>query len=288
MKKLIINADGFGFTSGINKGIIESIEYGVVTSVSCNVNFEHIKDIEKLNAEYSNISIGIHLNVNVGKPILKPDEIPSLVNSKGEFWSEKFKDKFFSGKIKLCDIEKELDAQIRKLKAYGVSISHMDGHQNKHLYPGYFDIVLKLGKKYNIKKIRCHRRYLFLRDCKSRDKQIFFYYFKNPQRILSHWYAGFQMKKARRDGYRMADRLITPAYIDKTFKYNLDTWLAIVKKLPVGINEIYCHPGYVDDELRKYAKYLNEREEEVKIMTNKELRNAIEAENIQLISFNEV
>ena len=288
MRKLIVNADGFGFTYGINKGILESVAAGIVTSTSCNVNFPYIDDVVELMKQNRNISIGLHLNVNVGKSILPASRIPSLLNSEGEFLGEQFQRRFFTGKIKINEIEMELDAQIRKLQSYNVKISHLDGHQNKHLYPGYFDVVLRLGKKHGIKRIRCHKRYLFVKDVDNRTKQLIKYYLTHPQQIITHSFARFQMIKAQWKGFRMADRLITPAYIDNSFKYNLDTWITIIKNLPEGINEIYCHPGYADTELCKYAKYVHEREIEVKILTDPVLKNYIADKKIKLISFNEV
>ena len=85
-KKLIVNADGFGFTPGVNKGIIESISNGVVKSVSCNVNFPYINEVEKLIKEFPFLSIGIHLNLSVGKPVSNSSKIHSLLSENGEFW----------------------------------------------------------------------------------------------------------------------------------------------------------------------------------------------------------
>ena len=288
MKKLIVNADGFGFTQGINRGILETVKEGIVTSTSCNVNFPYIQEVVELKKLKPQMSIGLHLNVNVGRPVLPIKEVPSLVNKNGEFWGNEFANRFFKRKINLKDIEKELDAQIQKLQELGIEISHLDGHQNKHLYPGYFEIVLKLGEKYNIKRIRCHRRYMFVNNVEHRRGKIFYYYLKHPKRIISHGFARLQMFRAEKKGFKMADRLITPAYADNSFKYSKSTWINIIKNLPEGVNEIYCHPGYADDELRKYAKYVDEREDEIIIMKDIDLIKQIEKENIELISFNEV
>ena len=140
IRQLIINADGFGFTQGINKGIIESIEKGVVSSISCNVNFPHIQDVEYIIKHYPRVSIGLHLNINVGRPVCQIEQIPSLVNASGEFWSSELNKKLLFRRIKISELQKECEAQILKLQSFGVHISHMEGHQNKHLYPGYFRI----------------------------------------------------------------------------------------------------------------------------------------------------
>lgn len=287
-KKLIINADGFGFTKGINKGIIESIEKGLVSSISCNVNFPYIQDVEYIVRNYPNVSIGLHLNINVGKPVNLPKYVPSLLNASGEFWGSEFDKKLLLCQINYSELQKECEAQIVKLQGLGVNISHIDGHQNKHLYPGYFGILLKLGKKYDIKRIRCHRRYIFLKIGGNRKLRLSQYYFSHPKQILTHTYDRIMMKVAESKGFLMADRLISHGYIDNSEKFMLDSWIEIIKTLPTGINEIYVHPGYPDDDLRKYANYVDERFLELRILTSPELLQNIQKENIQIISFNQL
>ena len=287
-RKLIINADGFGFTEGINKGIIESIEKGVVSSISCNVNFPYIQDVEYIARYYPKVSIGLHLNINVGKPVNLPEQIPSLLNASGEFWGSKFNKKLLLCQIKISELQKECEAQIVKLQSFGVNISHLDGHQNKHLYPRYFGTLLKLGKKYGIKRIRCQRRYIFLKTGNDRKLKLFQYYLSHPKQIMTHVYDKIMMNVAERNGFIMADRLISLGYIDNSEKFALDSWIAIMRTLPTGINEIYCHPGYPDNDLRRYAKYVDERLLEIAVLTSPELIQNIKKENVQIISFNQI
>lgn len=284
-RKLIVNADGFGFTNGINKGIIESIEKGIVSSISCNVNFPYIQEILYIVKNHPNVSIGLHLNINVGKPVCKSDEVPTLVNEYGEFWGNMLNNKLLLGHISLFELQKELEAQILKLQNFGINISHLDGHQHKHLLPGYFGVALKLGKKYNINRLRCHRKYLIFRNDKNRKLKIILYYLSNPRQIITHIYARILMNKAEQQGFVMPDRLIAPAYFKNT-NFPLCTWINILKSMPSGINEIYCHPGYPDNELRNNAKYTDGRLSELAVLTSPELFKHIKKESVQVISFN--
>jgi len=288
-RKLIINADGFGFTPGVNKGIMESIERGLVSSISCVVNFPYIKEISKIVKNYSHLSIGIHLNLSVGKPVSNKKEIPSLVSSSSEFYGEEFTKRLLIGKIKFKDIIKELEAQVNLLEQLVPYISHFDGHQNKHLYPSFFLAAISVGKKHNIKKMRCHRRHIFVNNVAHRKKLLLNYYTKNPVRVFSHLY-GWILTNLTNSimGIKTADRLISPAYLDNSKKYFLETWVNIMKTLPKGVSEIYCHPGYPDNILRKYAKYVDERELEVEILTSDALKKAILAYEVEVISFDEL
>lgn len=288
-RRLIINADGFGFTPGVNKGIEDAIEKGVVSSISCVVNFPYIEDVNKIAENYPHVSIGIHFNLSVGKPISRKEEIPSLVTSEGEFYGDEFVKRLITGKIKFNEMLKELEAQANLLERLVPAISHFDGHQNKHLYPPFLIAVIKIAKKHHIKRTRCYRRSLFVKDMSHRRSLLFRYYLRNPERILSHLYGRIitDLVNVFTD-IKTADRLITPAYVDNSKKYYEETWVNIIKTLPAGTSEIYCHPGYPDDVLRRYAKYVDERKLEVEILTSKTLKDAINKNNVEVVSFNEL
>jgi chitin disaccharide deacetylase len=286
-RKIIINADGFGFTKGINKGIIESIEKGVVSSISCNVNFPFIKDIDYILKNHPEISIGLHFNISVGKPVSERNKVSSLVGASGEFINEKLDKNLILCKIDLSELLYELESQILILKDLGVRITHLDSHQHKHLLPGYFKAVLKLGEKYNIKRIRCNKKYLIFNKTENREYLLFKYYLSHPERILTHSFTRLRMFEAKKRGFIMADRLIAPGYIDSS-KYLLSTWINLINNLPQGINEIYCHPGYPDDDLRKYAKYVDERIIEIDVITNPLLKQYLKEKEIQIISFSQL
>jgi len=81
-KRLIVNADGFGFTSGINKGIKETIENGIVTSVSAMANMPYIEEVRMFPLKFEHVSVGIHFNIVVGKPLSPYDKVRSLINKK--------------------------------------------------------------------------------------------------------------------------------------------------------------------------------------------------------------
>ena len=104
------------------------------------------------------------------------------MDEKGEFWGNQFQ-RYFR-KIKLRDIEKELEAQIIKLQGFGINISHIDGQQNIYFLGTL--IVLKLGQKYGIRRIRGHRRYMLLMMFNvGRIKYLIL--FKTPSKSAISW-----------------------------------------------------------------------------------------------------
>ena len=284
MRSLIINADGFGFTYGNNRGILDTIESGIVRSVSVSPNFEASKEAVELNQKHPKVSIGIHYNLAVGKPILEPRRVPSLVNEKGEFLDCQFARAAVMGKLKLHEMRLELEAQTESLQSGGVRLTHFDGHRNQHLFPGYFDVALNTAKRFGIERMRTNRHYLFSTRRGNVGKAI--YYAQHPTRAMRHVGTSMQMYRARHAGFRMADRMISPIREgDGTWKTDREMWIALFETLPRGTSEIYCHPGYVDNTLTSYAVYTQEREQERRILSDKSLTEVAESCGVKLISF---
>lgn len=156
---LIVNADDFGLTSGINRAIIRAASEGVVTSVSVLPNGDAwAKDIESLRG--INVGIGAHLAiVGGGSPVLSPTEVPSLVDRNGKFalsWPTVAR-RCALGRINTDDLQREFSAQISVLRSSGVSLTHLDTHQNVHLWPTIGRVVVGLAKEENIPFVRIPR-----------------------------------------------------------------------------------------------------------------------------------
>lgn len=283
-KKLIINADGLGFTPGVDKGIWETARFGLVKSTSAVPNFDSPENIGKFAREFPHVSIGVHFNLSVGIPVSPIGKIPSLINpDNGEFWGAELPRRLMTGEIKSDHMRMELSAQVQRLLDLGATITHFDGHQNKHLYPPFFAAAVEVAKEHSIFRMRCPRRLL----TGTRSEKIL-YYLKNPQRLFTHSAGAILAHRARSNRIAMADRLISPGYADSSHKSYLDSWLQVARTLPDGVNEIYCHPGYPDEALRKYASYVEPRLTEVKVLTSNELEAVFEDFRIELISFNDL
>jgi predicted glycoside hydrolase/deacetylase ChbG (UPF0249 family) len=282
---LIINADGFGFTPGVNRGIRESILQGVVTSTSCVVNFPSIEEIAELS-ELPHISIGIHFNLSVGKPLAPAIKIPTLLNGKGEFWRELLNKQLMLGRIKKEHIVTELEAQVERLLGLGIRPSHWDGHQHKHLHPLFFVCAAQVAKKYGITHLRSHKRYILLEGpASTRFRRLTSYYATHPHRFLIHTASRFLTRIGEGYGFKTADRLISFGYLGRQRLSDKGTWRAILNSLPPGINEFYCHPAYPDETLRQYALYVDERLQEKDILISEDIRDLIRKNNIKLLSF---
>jgi len=284
-KNLIINADGYGFTSGINRGIEETVEHGVVTSISVNANCEAASELAVFAQRYPRVSIGIHLNPVVGRPLSDPHTIPTLVNAAGELHYRDFTRRLLRGLIDPVELFTELTAQIRHVRKMGVEISHLDSHQGLHLYPPYFRVFLRVVAASGVARMRTHAHYM-LADTLWRRPALIGFYLGHPYRLVTHSWARYEMWQARRQGVKMADRLLSTER--NSDKADLSRWLQLLRNVPAGWSEVFCHPAYPDDELRHWATYVDERLTEVRVMTCDETKAEIARCGIRLRSFHEL
>jgi predicted glycoside hydrolase/deacetylase ChbG (UPF0249 family) len=201
----------------------------------------------------------------------------------GEFWGDRLPRMLMTGRISFSEMVIELDAQVQRLLALDVDITHIDGHQNKHLFPPFFFAAMKVAEKHGIRRMRTPRRYL-----SGSFDQVLRYYLVHPQRVMTHLAGRILNNYAHLRGFRTTQRLISPGYSDSSRKYLLDSWLGLIRGLPRGTSEIYCHPAYPDDTLRRFATYVEPRRNEVEVLTSKDLEETIRDADIQLISFYEL
>ncbi|HDG97268.1 MAG TPA: ChbG/HpnK family deacetylase [Desulfobacterales bacterium] len=256
MPRLLVDADDFGMSPGVNKGIIKAIQHGIVRNTGVMVNYEHANDARFLLREYPYVSLGIHFCIEDQQMIWGP----------------------------IQKIEQELDAQVQRfISLVGSPPTYFNGHRNILRYPRVLLAALRVAKRWRIPFTRSFNLYL------PADRLTRFnYYVHHPQRAIKHLMGKLVTQYMHLYGVRTADRQIflDPANYSK--KSSLETWLHIIEILPEGINEIYCHPGYPDESLAQYATYVREREIEVEVLTCPELRQAIKDKGIQLISFKDL
>src|SRR5579864_2106660 len=156
MKNLIVNADDFGWTEGVNRGVAEAHRNGIVTSASLLANGGEFEAAVKLAKGIPRLGLGVHLNLSNGTPVAGREAVPGLVNQAGEFTDgpESLLLKIAMRGLAAGEVEKEWEAQIRKVCDAGVAVTHLDGHKHVHMLPGLFEIALRLARRHGIGAIR--------------------------------------------------------------------------------------------------------------------------------------
>jgi predicted glycoside hydrolase/deacetylase ChbG (UPF0249 family) len=287
-RRLIVNADGFGFGPGATQGILDALAGGgPITSVSVNANFPEAERVKELVARHPALSVGVHLNPIVGSPCAPPKSVPTLVGENGEFHGKRFYELWRRGQVSLGDLEHEFDAQIRSVQSFlGDRPTHLDAQEHSHLL--YFDLFLRMAAKWNIPCLRTNASLIGLESPRPRSARLRAY-LRRPHVYWGHAYRRFQMSRARRRGFRMAERLVTVGYAGTGNKTVLANWVHVLRNLPAGTFEIYCHPGYPDAVIRRWSTtYAEPRLAELGILRTPELRDVATQENVELISFREL
>lgn len=289
MKQLIVTADDFGLTEKVNEGIIEAHRDGIVTTTSLMANGQAFENAVARASESPKLAIGAHLNLTQGSPISAKDFVPSLINGEGQMKITPIAlgRKIATGKVSLGEVELELRAQIEKIVAAGVKITHLDGHKHIQLLPGVFEIVLKLAREFGIKGIRCAAEpggaRMLLQEARRTGKSgVKQFGFARAFSLL----ALKARPKLKRAG------LLTPRYflgITQTGFLDISELSRILNNLPEGTTELMTHPGYADAALaRTPTRLLKQREQELRLLVDPEMKHLITSNAIQLISYREL
>jgi len=289
MRHLIINADGYGFTAGISRAIEECVEFGTVRSLSANVNFTHADGLTHLVRKHPGLSVGCHVNPVVGRPVLSPKQVPSLVDENGEFFYENFSRRFLRGQIRLEELRAEMIAQIDKTRELaGKAFSHIDFHMGLHRLPGLYEVFLDIVERSGIGRIRTHR-YLVGMEHRFPRLRHSIYLFESATRVPKFLWNLWLRKKARDRGLAMPDRWVEITHMGACPEtITLNNYLGMLKNLPVGFNEFVAHPGYVDSDLKRWSSYLAPRELERQILLRSEFRDALFSSDIHLAGYRDI
>ncbi len=244
MGQLIVNADDFGLTSGVNRAIIELHQAGVVTSASLMARASATEEAIELAVRTPTLGVGCHVVLVDGAPVLPPDQIPSLVDSRtGHFPSSlnTFFARLFTGRIRSAEIEAEAGAQIDFLQQRGVPLTHIDTHKHTHVLPGVLRPVLRAARRHRIRAIRNP----FEPQWSSRATR------RAPWMRLAQvgalrWLEPVCRRILYQEGFVTTSGTIAVA---GTGVLDSATLRSLLQSLPPGTWELVTHPGYNDADL---------------------------------------
>lgn len=151
MPGLIINADDLGYSPGVNRAIEELYRAGVVTSTSLLVNQAASEEGAEIARRLPRLSVGVHLNLSRGRPLLSPGMVPSLVDETGAFCDPRqLFQRALLGQIRWYEAAAELEAQVEWALARGVQIDNLDTHVHFHTLPPARRLTEWLAGRYHV------------------------------------------------------------------------------------------------------------------------------------------
>jgi hopanoid biosynthesis associated protein HpnK len=286
VRRLIVNADDFGLTQGVNRAIVEAHGHGIVTSATLMVNAAAFEDAIQRAESTPRLSMGCHVVLVDGLPVLGGRQTPTLTSRKT---ADRFHDSLscfalraVGGLIDADEIEAEATAQIRKLQTAGVAVSHIDTHKHTHIFPQVLRPLLRAARVCGVAAVRNPFGPLHLSILAKRPglwKQ------HTKVTVLSPLGKSFR-KSVTSAGLLSPDGTVgivaTGALDDRLFE-------SVVESIPEGTWELVCHPGYNDAELGSIRTRLREsREVELRLLTSPESRELLARNEVQLISYRDL
>jgi chitin disaccharide deacetylase len=255
LKRLIINADDFGFTRDVNAGIVQAHREGVLTSTTLMANGDAFDDAVRLARKTPTLDIGAHLVLVQGRSVLSGRSLPEgprhllAALAKGS-----------------VDPYPELRAQIEKILAAGLTLTHLDSHKHTHIVPKVFRAVVRVAHEFGIPYVRL-----------PLDTTL------PLPRALRCRARSYYERLARDYNVKMTDHFIG---FRLTGSLNETSFATAIPLIQDGTTEFMCHPGCLGPELQAARTRLKEsRVRELEALTAPRIRQLIEDHAIQLEPF---
>jgi predicted glycoside hydrolase/deacetylase ChbG (UPF0249 family) len=275
---LVVNADDFGMSAAISRGILRAHREGIVTSTSLLGNVTDLAGAKAMLAEAPNLGVGVHLALCGGRPVAPPETIPSLLRPDGGLQArgQDFIAAWMKGRVVPGEIERELDAQVVRVRDAGIDVDHLDTHHHLGFLPAVGRAVEAVAKRHGIAGVR------------SAVERPTLAWVTEPRRgieagvlTLSAWLTRRQLG-ARRHGPQSWG-YVESGHLDEI------RILEIVGRLGPGPHELICHPGEAPaagEAPEASVRY--QRTAELASLTSAKVQRALERRNVRLCRWGEL
>jgi chitin disaccharide deacetylase len=286
VKTLILNADDFGMTRGVNEGIIRAHREGILTSATLMATGPAFDDAVERARATPTLGVGCHLVLTGGVAIAPRKEIPSLVDSEGRLprTLSRFVAKLSSGQIRPREIEVELRAQIEKICGAGIQPTHCDTHKHTHVHPTVMKVLGRVLLEMKISRVRnpvedLRDSWVSSRGMPGRATRM-----ASAAAVRS---VAFRFRSLSRGyGLHFPNRFLGLAATGELGPVPLRR---LLERLRDGSTEIMVHPGICDAGLRDSGSRLQgERQNEMEGLLAPEVRRAVDEHGIRLITYREL
>ena len=270
--RLVVNADDFGLSPAISRGILRAHRDGIVTSTSLLGNVADLQEARAQLAGAPKLGVGVHLALTGGAPVSPPDRVPSLVAPDGRFHprGRDFIAAWVRGRILAEDIERELEAQVARIRDTGLAIDHLDTHHHLGFLPAIGRAVEQIARRHAIPGIR------------SAVERPTLAWVTEPRRGLE---AGLLTGLAWLTRRQLGARRHGPQSWGYVEAGHLDEIriLEIIGRFGPGPHELICHPGEEDPQagsVEEPGRY--QRTAELASLTSEKVHRALGRRAIDL------
>ncbi|HYA42778.1 MAG TPA: ChbG/HpnK family deacetylase [Syntrophobacteraceae bacterium] len=289
-RHLIINADDFGMTRGINLAVSECAGFGMLRSATLIANGEAFDDAVKVAKEQEGLGTGIHFVLTGFKPLLPAEKLSGFVSADGFMPSGPYELLIeFAVRKTLPDvIRKELFAQAERVFDAGITPTHFDSHKHVHIIPAVLDILIEIAQRFSVRWIRepfeAAGAWRFLCDLEKGLGAGFVKQFTKARATIAA--RPIFRRRIREAGIQ------TPAGlygISSTGLINEKIIERICRMLKPGLSELMTHPGIVDADLvGRKSRLIDSRARERDLLVSTKVKELFREREITLSHFGEV
>ncbi len=284
--RLIINADDFGLTLGVNRAIAELHQAHVLTSATLMATGAAFGDAVAIAHANPSLGVGCHVVLTDGEPVSPPNSIPTLLGADGKSFRPSlfdFMQSLMRGAIREEEIEREAFAQVQKLQRAGIAVTHLDTHKHTHLFPAVARPLLRVAQRCSIGAVRNP----FEPAWSSRLAPNAF-----VRRLQFHILSilgkkSFESLPQLKEGHvHTTDGTIG---VSATGQLDASSLRKILQAMPEGTWELVCHPGYNDATLNAIATRLRATREIERDALLQEIPQAIRTvSGLELIHYGQI
>jgi chitin disaccharide deacetylase len=280
-KRVIINADYFGFSRGISEGILRAHRDGVVTSTTIAANMPAAEEAVRQLKDVPALGVGVHLNACQGPPLSKEARVLAGEDGLLDLSATRLLLKCVARPWLVRVIEAEFDAQIRWVLDHGIRPTHLDSHRHIHGYPPVFARVAGLARRYNIGFVRWHREVISYR-CGAPPKATL----GGSQAVVGRTLNALGWINAR----LARDVIATNGTwgVAQTGAITAEWLIWAAASVPAGVTEIMTHPGLADGLDAGASRLRESREREIAALCDPAVRDAFQEYGIGLVHYGQL
>jgi predicted glycoside hydrolase/deacetylase ChbG (UPF0249 family) len=267
--RLVVNADGFGASPAISRGVLRAHREGIVTSTSIVGNCPDPAACKAMLDEVPDLGVGVHLTLVDGPPVAAPTAVRSLLAPDGRFPTHPTEVLFSwaKGAMRADDVEREFEAQVSRLRDCGLKIDHLDTGFHLGFLPAIGRTVETVARRHGIPGIRI-----------AMEKPTLAWVVEAPRGALAAALGGLAWLTRRQLGtLRHGPR--TWGYVESGHLDEIRI-LEIVGRLDPGIHELICHPGEADGPAP--ARGAPDPTRELRALTSPLVREALQSKGVEL------
>lgn len=279
MSPLIVNADDFGLTAGVNRAIVELHRRGLLTSATLMACAEASDEAVEMAKATPTLGVGCHVVLVDGEAALGSAQIPTLapaVDGRLRPSLGKFVRDLLTGRIAGGDIEAEAHAQIARLQGRGLTLTHVDTHKHTHMFAAVLRPLLRAARRCGIVAVRNPFEPAWSVRATPEAPLL-----RRAQvRMLRNLESRFRRIVAE-EGFATTSGALG---VLATGSLDARSLQALLERLPGGTWELVTHPGYNDAALAG-ARTRLQGSRETEMLALEQIR---ERPEVKLISFREL